>query len=353
MEPPLRKSFFSHLQSTADPAPTRFQSAAPRVQSGAQMTVVPHTDPALRPRSQFISTVLENRFLCREHYKLVLHVADFFPPTQPGQFIQIACRDPSTQYSAECELDWDDGRPLEPAGAELMSPLAYLRRPFSLAGRSDHPDGAHLDIIHRVVGVGTDWLSRLRPGDAVDILGPLGNVFRQPAPDEIALLVGGGVGIPPMLYLAAAIAGRKAIAFSGALTRDLLPLTITPGARDVDSDPLEPAHDIQEFSRYGIPSVITTDDGSYGFHGLVTQALEAYLSSLRTQDSALRTVIYTCRPLRHRMPGRRRTSHGLRHGHLPVLLHPTPARPQARWPGFRGQGLALQTGLHRRSCLLR
>src|SRR5207302_1574371 len=46
----------------------------------------------------------------------------------------------------------------------------------------------------------------------------------------------------------------------------------------------------------GIPSVVTTDDGSYGFRGFVTQALERYLDSLSTQDSALRTLLYTCGP---------------------------------------------------------
>jgi dihydroorotate dehydrogenase electron transfer subunit len=240
-------------------------------------------------RSQFDTTVLENRFLCREHYKLVLVASKSFPKTRPGQFVQLACRDTTLDYSPESELDWREGQPLGAAGAELMAPLAYLRRPFSLAGRSDHPDGVHLEVIHRVVGVGTDWLSRLKPGDHVDVLGPLGNTFRPPTENEIALLVGGGVGIPPMLYLAMAIAGRKAVAFCGALTRDLLPLTITG-----DAPPsAQPQHNVAEFAQHGIPAVISTDDGSFGFRGFVTQALERYL---RTSDSALRPVIYTCGP---------------------------------------------------------
>ena len=248
--------------------------------------------PQATKRSQFHSVVLENRALCREHYRLVLRAPKSFPATRPGQFVQLACRDMTLDYSPAREMTWEEGGPLDPAGAELMSPLAYLRRPFSLAGRSDHDDGVHLEIIHRVVGVGTDWLSRLAPGDNVDVLGPLGNAFRLPNPDELAILVGGGVGIPPMLYLASAIPGANAIAFSGALTRDLLPMTLT---HDAPTTP-DPQPIVEEFARHNIPSVITTDDGSYGFRGYVTQALEQYVSALRTQNSALRTVIYTCGP---------------------------------------------------------
>ncbi len=164
-----------------------------------------------------------------------------FPPTEPGQFVQVACRDLDQDYSPEYEAEWEPGRrPLDLCGRELMSPLAMLRRPFSLAGRRDTPDGVELDLIHRVVGVGTDWMSKLKPGDRVHVLGPLGNQFALP-PEKGALLVGGGVGIPPMLYLAARLVGRRAVAFCGALTRDLLPFTVTNDAPAPDGRQLQPA----------------------------------------------------------------------------------------------------------------
>ena len=242
-------------------------------------------------RNQFIATVAANVLLCTEHYRLVLRLPDF-PATQPGQFIQIACRDLDADESREqaCEVDWQPGRAVEVCVADLESPMALLRRPFSLAGRRDLGDGGgvELDIIHRVVGVGTDWLSRLRGGDDVHILGPLGNTFRLPTPQETAVLVGGGVGIPPMLYLAEHLAGRRAVAFCGALRRDLLPLTITADA----SPAAEATLSIDEFARHRIPSVITTDDGSFGFRGFVTQALERHLGAHAGRD----IVIYTCGP---------------------------------------------------------
>lgn len=253
-----------------------------------------HSDSA---RDQYVCEVVENAFLCREHYRLVFRVAHF-PATEPGQFVQVACRDIGVDYSPERELDWEPGRPLGELGVELMRPLGFLRRPFSLAGRSDGPDGVQLELIHRVVGVGTRWLSDLKVGDAVDVLGPLGNRFRLPAADEVALLVGGGVGIPPMLYLAEKLVGKRGVAFCGALTRDLLPLTVTGAAPPPTQDSTEPLNNIDEFARHGVSAVITTDDGSYGFRGFVTQALERYLDRVfpAGADRGMRPVIYTCGP---------------------------------------------------------
>jgi dihydroorotate dehydrogenase electron transfer subunit len=243
----------------------------------------------MKLRSVFTATVVANVPPCREHFKLVLRVSNF-PSTQPGQFIQIAGSDLPEVSKGEVVAvhEWEEGKPPHLRDPELSQSTALLRRPFSLAGRRDGPEGAEIDIIHRVVGISTHYFSTLRPGDTVSVLGPLGNAFALPAAKEIALLVGGGVGIPPMIYLGARLAGRPAIAFSGALTRNLLPLTIQSGP-----------YEVEEFSRHGIPTILTTDDGSYGFQGFVTQALEAFLDrQLAAELSAgdLKPVIYTCGP---------------------------------------------------------
>jgi dihydroorotate dehydrogenase electron transfer subunit len=245
-------------------------------------------------RDQFQATVVHNTVLCREHYRLVMRIGGF-PPTEPGVFVQLACRDMAGDYAVEHERSWTDGQRPGFDGPELMAPLAMLRRPFSLAGRRDSTEGVEMEVIHRVVGVGTDWLSRLRPGDQVDVLGPLGNHFTLPEEDQVAILIGGGVGIPPMIYLASRLEGRKAVVFSGAVTRELLPLTVTADAPTPRSDSIAPLYNIQEFARHGIPAVITTDDGSYGFRGFVTQALERYLDRYFTAK-AIRPLLYTCGP---------------------------------------------------------
>jgi dihydroorotate dehydrogenase electron transfer subunit len=252
------------------------------------------TDQHFRPaKGQFLGRVAGNIPLCREHYRLVLKLGKF-PATEAGQFIQISCRDLGDEPVSEPLWDPNDHEHPAEHLPELLGPMAMLRRPFSLAGRRDVGDGVEMDIIHRVVGVGTDWLARLKEGDAVSILGPLGNRFQLPPAEGMAVMVGGGVGIPPMLYLAEALAGGQAVAFAGALSRDLLPLTINPGEAPT-ADSIEPRPIIQEFSRYGIPSIITTDDGSFGFRGLVTQALERYLDSTVSGQHS-QVTIYTCGP---------------------------------------------------------
>ncbi|HUB25173.1 MAG TPA: dihydroorotate dehydrogenase electron transfer subunit [Tepidisphaeraceae bacterium] len=228
-------------------------------------------------RSQYQTRVTANEPLCREHFRLVLSLPEF-PPTQPGQFVQIACRELEVDDCIESVLDWRPGQPVAVHGRELLGPLALIRRPFSLAGRTDSADGVNLEIIHRVVGVGTDWMSRLKRGDSVGIIGPLGNRFDLPGPGQLALLVGGGVGIPPMLYIAQALAARggKAVLFCGATTADLLPIQF-------DGEP----------SVHGFPAVLSTDDGSIGRRGFVTHALEEWLDSGQSSGNP---VIYTCGP---------------------------------------------------------
>src|SRR5262249_35186153 len=125
--------------------------------------------------------------------------------------------------------------------------------------------------------------------------GPLGNRFALPAKGQMAILIGGGVGIPPMLYLAEKLAGRRTVAFCGAVTRDLLPLTLIGQPKPPGPDEVEPNLHVEEFARHGIPSVICTDDGSHGFRGFVTQAVEKFLT-LNPEPRSLNPVLYAGGP---------------------------------------------------------
>jgi dihydroorotate dehydrogenase electron transfer subunit len=239
---------------------------------------------------QATAEVAANLSLCRDHYRLVLRLPAF-APTKPGQFIQIACCDLAALDAERPEYEWtagpDAGWAVASHDAELTSPIAMIRRPFSLAGRRNR-DGVELDIIHRVIGEGTQYLASLSPGDPLDILGPLGNAFTLPEPDQFAILVGGGVGIPPMIYLASQLTSRRAVAFAGALCRDLIPLTLT-----------STEYQVAEFHAHGIPAILSTDDGSFGYRGLITQALEEFLDRRLAGEffpAGLRPVIFTCGP---------------------------------------------------------
>ncbi len=256
------------------------------------------TTHTTHPRGLFDARITKNTPLCREHYLITLKMIgpDPFPPTKPGQFVQLGCgpQDWDALESCQSSIEWPKDGPPKTTQAELLHPQAFLRRPFSLAGRRDTPDGAEIDIIHRVVGIGTEWLEHLRIGDKTQIIGPLGNDFSLPTDKSIGLLVGGGVGLPPMFYLAEALntAGRTGCAFVGAMTHDLLAITPTDTPPDTTGTPLPTA---EEFNRHNIPTVITTNDGSHGLKGLITDGLLNYLQN-QPIENLPKTIIYTCGP---------------------------------------------------------
>jgi len=236
--------------------------------------------------------VLENRLLCKGHYLLRLGAKEF-PPTEAGQFVQLQCRLPGEQAGWIAVEDPAVGWP-ELKGRELTEAEPILRRPLSLAGRRDTEFDVELDIIYSVVGKGTSWLAQASEHDEISVLGPLGNAFPISDSKPKAALVGGGVGIPPMIFLASTMqaAGKDAVAFCGARSVDMLPLTLAPG---VDVDPGgKPSASVSQFSQSGVDSVIATDDGSLGWKGFVSEPLAVWLDGLAAP--ADEAVVYTCGP---------------------------------------------------------
>ena len=248
---------------------------------------------AERARGTFLAEVLANEAICDSHYRLILDVGAF-PPTQPGQFVQLLCGPPEPP-AAGADIEWGDGRPPQFTQSELIGREPLLRRPFSLAGRRDHAHGAsELDIIYRVIGTGTNWLTTVQPGQPLSLLGPLGKQFAISADKPRAVLVGGGVGIPPMLYLAEALraAGKQTVGFMGARSADLLPLRLLPGG-EVRADG-QPTHSAAELAAHGVDTGLVTDDGSLGLGGFVHQALERWLAEGGCDPQDL--VVYACGP---------------------------------------------------------
>ena len=140
-----------------------------------------------------------------------------------------------------------------------------LRRPISIAGVRD---GA-LSFVFEAVGGGTGWLAAREEGDILDILGPLGKGFDLP--DGDVLDVGGGVGVPPLLFAAACAHGG---------------VTAVLGFRNEKKMML-----IKEFEDECGRVVVATDNGGYGIHGTVMRPLEALL-----KDGAYSAVL-TCGPM--------------------------------------------------------
>jgi dihydroorotate dehydrogenase electron transfer subunit len=149
-----------------------------------------------------------------------------------------------------------------------------LRRPFSIH-RVEHGQGfGTLEIVFDVVGPGTEVLSALRPHDTVDVLGPLGRPFWIPDEPRSCLLVGGGYGVAPLFFLAEELRmrGCRIDFVVGASTTDRLFKAI-------------------EAKRLGRTAVITTEDGSTGQRGVVTDAIPALMAQARTE------MVYACGPM--------------------------------------------------------
>lgn len=256
------------------------------------MTSNINTPDVSKTRGTFVMDVLENRCMCPGHFLLRLR-GEAFPRTQPGQFVQLQCR-PVKEQTSQHVIDWAEGTRLELTQPELTGAEAMLRRPLSLAGRHDTDEGVILEIIYRVAGMGTTWLTGLTQGEQLSVLGPLGNAFVIREDKPRAAMVGGGVGIPPMIYLASAFSslGKDAVAFNGVRTAELLPLTIVPTAK-VSSEGV-PTSCVTEFARFGVSAAIATDDGTLGYSGLVSEPLTRWLDGL--DDASNEAVVYTCGP---------------------------------------------------------
>ena len=168
-----------------------------------------------------IFTVKEQTRLTDTVYRLTL-TGDTSAITRPGQFVQI------------------------------QLPGFYLRRPISVCDW----DADTLTLIYKVVGEGTKAMTALKPDTELDLLTGLGNGFDTSLCGDKPLLVGGGVGLPPMYGLCKA------------LLREGKHPSVVMGFNTAAEVFLE-----EEFRTLGVPVVVTTADGSRGVKGFVTAAL--------------------------------------------------------------------------------
>jgi dihydroorotate dehydrogenase electron transfer subunit len=156
----------------------------------------------------------------------------------------------------------------------------FLKRPFSF--HRIVPEEGLIELLYRVVGRGTWCLSHCAPGTHLNIVGPLGNGFTLPEQNNPSIiLVAGGIGIAPLHELMIQLAANG-LHQSGSKTH------LFYGARTV--------HELvsrQPYEGMGIAVHCSTDDGSFGYRGYVTQLLEA-----TTREELLHpTLLYSCGPL--------------------------------------------------------
>lgn len=148
-----------------------------------------------------------------------------------------------------------------------------LRRPFSICGIGEND---LVYIVYRVVGKGTAIMSQTGKGEKLSVMGPLGTGFTFPRIDQTPVLVAGGMGIAPLLFLARAMKIRAMVFLAGfASSRQII-------------DPDQIGHSSIDIS-------LATDDGSRGYSGTVTDYLAEYLHNQETGRDSI--TIYSCGPL--------------------------------------------------------
>ncbi len=167
------------------------------------------------------AVITEQREIAEQIYSLWLHADDIAKEARPGQFVSVYCRDESRLLPRPisiCEVDKESGR---------------------------------LRLVYRTAGAGTREFSGYGPGDVLELVGPLGNGFPLDKGYKKVLLVGGGIGVPPMVELAKWLPGEKMVV-SGYRNGDLF---------------------LKEELSRNAALYIATEDGSAGTKGNVLDAI--------------------------------------------------------------------------------
>ncbi len=191
--------------------------------------------------------IVENRAVAPGHFQMSIRLPGSFPTPVPGQFVMVR-------------------------SADHEEPL--LARPFSVYGFQRRRGETAVDLLYRTAGRGTALLSRLEPGARLVVLGPLGRGFAPPEGMKKVILLAGGVGVAPLVFLlrSGRLAGTNACTcYVGARTGEQLTgLELLRGA------------DLH----------VCTDDGSRAFCGQVTDLLRRDIGGYDPPE----TMIYACGP---------------------------------------------------------
>jgi len=161
---------------------------------------------------------------------------------KPGQFLNIKCENGLT---------------------------AILRRPISICDIDQ--EKREVRFIFQIKGDGTRLLANKQIGESVDILGPLGNPFTISDKYSSPIIIGGGIGVFPLLMLAKKLQNIQPKILLGFRNKNLVVLE-------------------NEFKKVSPDTIVATDDGSYGYHGYVTQLLKQNL------ESKINDIVYACGP---------------------------------------------------------
>jgi dihydroorotate dehydrogenase electron transfer subunit len=213
--------------------------------------------------------ILLHRRIAPEYFCLRLLCPEIARSAQPGQFILLRVN-------------------------ELRDP--FLRRPFSFSrilppkGKRTRPeDEGALEICYKIVGRGTSLMTQLREGQRLDVLGPLGKGFWEIEGQERAILVGGGIGVAPLLPWAERLQGERRKRKKAPKSLEGNPeVLVLIGGKSRDK-----ILGMRELKKIGGEPQVATEDGSLGMQGLATDLLERELMTQGSKSVSL----YACGPM--------------------------------------------------------
>jgi len=213
--------------------------------------------------------VLLHRRIGPDYFRLRLLCPEVARPAHPGQFAMLRVS------------EWRD--------PFLRRPFGFCRI-FSPKGRRVRPeDEGAVEIWYKVVGRGTALMSQIREGQRVDLLGPLGKGFWAAEGKKQAILVGGGIGIAPLMAWAEELQlGRRKMKRPPKISEEAQEVLILIGGKNA-----EEILGVREFKQMGFEPQVATEDGRLGMQGLATDLLER---ELLTQGPAA-AAIYACGPI--------------------------------------------------------
>lgn len=198
--------------------------------------------------------IISNQEISPGYYRMRILAPGFSEKAHPGQFVMFRVQ-----------------RSLPPL---LRRPFGIFRTGCLPADCDGLPAKEFVELVYKVVGRGTTIMAELHEGDKVELLGPLGNGFDVTKCDDERILVGGGIGLVPLYMLAGELVekGCSVRLLMGGRTRD-----------DIFA--------VTEFERLGVETYVSTDDGSLGEEGLVTQVLKRKLQKFP------RAEVFACGPM--------------------------------------------------------
>jgi len=241
------------------------------------------------------ATVMENRRQGRNHLRLKLLAPRMARESRPGQFLNVRCTPMSFGDKAFGSVrEW-----LAHRRGSTWKKGTLLMRPFAVHLAS--PESGQVEILLKVVGTGTAALAELKPGERVELLGPLGNGFDLEWCQKLstAAVVAGGVGIAPLYLLIQHLRqqGVTTLVIVGAMSEEEMPIELADSRVALSFMATRPELTItaEELERMGCEVGIVTMTGTKGYVGLPTEMLDRFL---HWTDAGARgeAGVFTCGP---------------------------------------------------------